>query len=315
MCLCYLSKEYKSLLYYTSFILPKVDKSILELYILVLRIRDKRQKIQRQNITSKPVSSLCMSRMANQNPVSIKESEIDNSPDISQLEDIPNSTIQELNNVGYRTILDINNTDPRFMTKDTDIAWEAIKKIKKRAHRSHELEFALTSSEFETLTNEEMLSRMPVALLCMSMFEIYLREVLASEIESVSSSNHNSKKSVVDNMYKYEKRADAYSKYISELLDCSEDYVKDVIRGRIEQGLTKSERKEILDRDNNKCQNCCERENLEVHHIIPVSDGGTNDDQNLCTLCSDCHKKIAHRDGTDTTPYTTRRDFWDIIGD
>ncbi len=30
----------------------------------------------------------------------------------------------------------------------------------------------------------------------------------------------------------------------------------------------------------------------EVHHIIPVSQGGTNDESNLMSLCKSCHNKI-----------------------
>jgi len=35
----------------------------------------------------------------------------------------------------------------------------------------------------------------------------------------------------------------------------------------------------------------------EVHHIIPVSRGGTNDDSNLMSLCRSCHNKIHHNLG------------------
>lgn len=30
----------------------------------------------------------------------------------------------------------------------------------------------------------------------------------------------------------------------------------------------------------------------EVHHIIPVSQGGTNEESNLMSLCKSCHNKI-----------------------
>ena len=54
-----------------------------------------------------------------------------------------------------------------------------------------------------------------------------------------------------------------------------------------------SRRKAILHRDNYTCQ-CCGKKNcrLEVHHIIFRSNGGTDDEENLITLCEDCHKKI-----------------------
>lgn len=34
---------------------------------------------------------------------------------------------------------------------------------------------------------------------------------------------------------------------------------------------------------------------LEVHHILPVSKGGGDEQQNLITLCKKCHKK-RHKD-------------------
>lgn len=47
------------------------------------------------------------------------------------------------------------------------------------------------------------------------------------------------------------------------------------------------------------CERCLQAGRLtpveEVHHIKPVSQGGTNDDSNLMSLCRSCHTKI-HRD-------------------
>ena len=54
-----------------------------------------------------------------------------------------------------------------------------------------------------------------------------------------------------------------------------------------------SRREAILHRDNYTCQ-CCGKKNcrLEVHHIKFRSNGGTDDEENLITLCEDCHKKV-----------------------
>jgi len=43
----------------------------------------------------------------------------------------------------------------------------------------------------------------------------------------------------------------------------------------------------VLKRDNNTCQKCGRKENLDVHHKIP----GIQDIDNLITLCRSCHKK------------------------
>ena len=49
----------------------------------------------------------------------------------------------------------------------------------------------------------------------------------------------------------------------------------------------------VLHRDNYTCQ-CCGKKHtrLEVHHIVYRSQGGTDDENNLITLCEDCHKAI-----------------------
>lgn len=54
-----------------------------------------------------------------------------------------------------------------------------------------------------------------------------------------------------------------------------------------------SRREAILHRDNYTCQ-CCGKKNcrLEVHHIKFKSNDGTDDEENLITLCTDCYKGI-----------------------
>ena len=45
-------------------------------------------------------------------------------------------------------------------------------------------------------------------------------------------------------------------------------------------------------RDGNECGNCGSSYNLHVHHIVPLSKGGSNNLSNLRTLCSSCHGKL-----------------------
>ena len=54
-----------------------------------------------------------------------------------------------------------------------------------------------------------------------------------------------------------------------------------------------SRREAVLHRDNYTCQ-CCGKKNcrLEVHHIKFRRNGGTDDEENLITLCEDCHKGV-----------------------
>lgn len=49
------------------------------------------------------------------------------------------------------------------------------------------------------------------------------------------------------------------------------------------------------------CELCKEEGRLtptqEVHHILPLRDGGTHDDENLMSLCKACHSSITAKEG------------------
>ncbi|MDH6126184.1 HNH endonuclease [Kitasatospora sp. GP82] len=69
--------------------------------------------------------------------------------------------------------------------------------------------------------------------------------------------------------------------------------------GSLHQGPPRSreaikQRMLILERDGLQCRNCGQKPgapgvSLQVHHILPVHQGGDNSDDNLVTLCSHCH--------------------------
>jgi len=48
------------------------------------------------------------------------------------------------------------------------------------------------------------------------------------------------------------------------------------------------------DEDEYQCSHCQCEEELEVHHIVPLSKGGKNDVENLTILCHDHHMEV-HR--------------------
>jgi hypothetical protein len=51
----------------------------------------------------------------------------------------------------------------------------------------------------------------------------------------------------------------------------------------------------VLDRDGHECQNCKSKSKdnkLEAHHIIFRSNGGSDEESNLITLCKTCHGKV-----------------------
>lgn len=57
-------------------------------------------------------------------------------------------------------------------------------------------------------------------------------------------------------------------------------------------------RNKVYQRDRYECQNCGAKggpkgnAELHAHHIVPLSDGGSNKTSNLQTLCKDCHDAI-----------------------
>lgn len=54
--------------------------------------------------------------------------------------------------------------------------------------------------------------------------------------------------------------------------------------------LSRKTRTAVLERDENQCLRCGSCEDLEIHHIIPHSQGGSDKMQNLAALCHNCHK-------------------------
>ncbi len=59
--------------------------------------------------------------------------------------------------------------------------------------------------------------------------------------------------------------------------------------------FTKSIRLEVFKRDKYKCKICGNSEPLEIDHILPHSLGGTDDMENLQTLCKPCNRSKSHR--------------------
>ncbi|TRZ65985.1 HNH endonuclease [bacterium] len=54
-------------------------------------------------------------------------------------------------------------------------------------------------------------------------------------------------------------------------------------------------RKNILRRDNHRCQYCGSTQNLTIDHIIPKSKGGDDTWENLVTACIRCNNKKGNR--------------------
>lgn len=79
---------------------------------------------------------------------------------------------------------------------------------------------------------------------------------------------------------------------INELLDRENESRPSRIRifGRRFIDKWQQIRERIIERDNGVCVYCGGRyETMHVDHIIPLSRGGTNDDENLVTACPSCN--------------------------
>lgn len=69
---------------------------------------------------------------------------------------------------------------------------------------------------------------------------------------------------------------------------------RNVSTGRMQGRGWAAIRARILKRDSGLCQDRewgCEVHAVEVHHIVPIELGGTNEDDNLVSLCAPCHQR------------------------
>lgn len=55
--------------------------------------------------------------------------------------------------------------------------------------------------------------------------------------------------------------------------------------------------RQVLERDDWRCQLCGSMQHLQVHHLKFRSQSGGDEEQNLITLCAECHERV-HRPGS-----------------
>jgi len=96
-----------------------------------------------------------------------------------------------------------------------------------------------------------------------------------------------------EHYFEFQKQFKRNNKYVSERYKLSID--PDSVWGHLRQ--------EAFNRYGRLCSKCLSEENLQVHHVIPLSLGGTNDISNLEILCEACHEskhgRIFNYDGDD----------------
>ena len=99
----------------------------------------------------------------------------------------------------------------------------------------------------------------------------------------------------MQNWLKYKERKQAYNKkYYEE----NKEHIKmktktNVGSGNGEQVNRLKAKRKCKELAYNECELCYARDTkLDVHHVIPVEEGGTDDQDNLVCLCRHCHKVI-----------------------
>lgn len=82
----------------------------------------------------------------------------------------------------------------------------------------------------------------------------------------------------------YRFRIEEYEKQIN--------YLKQEIQSMTVRTRMNRVKKEALKRDNYECTRCSRKDNLNVHHVVSLSEGGEDTLNNVETLCLDCHIKV-----------------------
>jgi hypothetical protein len=59
---------------------------------------------------------------------------------------------------------------------------------------------------------------------------------------------------------------------------------------RVRKAIPQSVRMSIFERDDYRCQRCSSRTKLTIDHVWPWAKGGTDDPDNLQTLCKPCNE-------------------------
>ena len=123
---------------------------------------------------------------------------------------------------------------------------------------------------------------------------MYSLEELESELALLDEEYFNAKKVYLD----VKNRRSICQTRIKRIRDKQKYYDKDKVKAINDSNICESAYFDIKAKNAYKankpyCEVCGEPMK-DVHHIIPVKDGGTNDEDNLICLCRSCHQK-AHK--------------------
>jgi hypothetical protein len=118
--------------------------------------------------------------------------------------------------------------------------------------------------------------------------QIEMARITKADIERIVRSLHKRLEVAVKNMnYATETISTLDSLYANHLWETYDER-----RKRANYAISKQEiRQMVFGRDGFKCRNCNSRKHLSVDHITPVVLGGSDDLNNLQTLCKSCNSK------------------------
>lgn len=77
----------------------------------------------------------------------------------------------------------------------------------------------------------------------------------------------------------------------------------------INANIPNETRKEVYRRDGWQCALCGCHDTLQIHHVVPRGEGGSDFPENLITLCSKCHAQAHGMDAPDPRDFMTGTTF------
>jgi len=290
-----------------------VYQEIVDVYNITLKIQNKRKHIQRKSIFSKPVYGYSLNKLSNNNRYKRLKKYTDTTKIIHEISILDEKSVTELHKSGYYSLSDIALTEDYIFDEEVNLPNRAKEELKSMAKSEYNINYLSDDVILENINKNIGIKNLldsiwsNLLLLEYSLFKWIKNKANKLYIEYKNKSKYSFITEFSENIDKNNVEA------ISYCTNTSISYIKQIISGRIKYGLTDKERKEILKRDNHKCRYCGDTNNLEIHHVIPVSHGGNKKDDNLCTLCKNCHFNIAHDKNTSDISYDSKNEFWDEI--
>lgn len=282
----------------------------------VQQLQLKRRHVQRRLVFSEPVYSISLKTIATNQTLERTDVFTDKTRAIQDVATIDTHVSEHLSRAGYTHLSDIAATNAEIVRDETSLPTQAIDELIQMSRKERDIPFEQRETVEETVPQQDAIDSLcQNQLWCQLILYEYTIVIWAKKkaTQLRAANDITTKEELIRLFTNALENPKSYTFEVAYLTSSSESYVEAVITGRTQEGLSSSERKEILNRDDQQCLLCGSETDLEVHHIIPVSDGGSKDNTNLCTLCADCHFNIAHGGQTAKITYESQEEFWEDI--